>query len=74
MYSWLKKAPWIGAFFVLAVWLTPAWANTCAPLKHSEQVTVRYVSDGDTLILSDNRKIRLIGINTPEVARKDKPV
>jgi len=73
VYSWLKKAPWIGAFFLLSVWLTPAWADTCAPLKHSEQVTVRYVSDGDTLILSDNRKIRLIGINTPEVARKDKP-
>jgi endonuclease YncB( thermonuclease family) len=73
MYSWLKKAPWIGAFFVLSVWLTPAWADSCAPLQHSERVTVRYVSDGDTLILSDNRKIRLIGINTPEVARKDKP-
>ncbi|MFQ5642207.1 MAG: thermonuclease family protein, partial [Thiogranum sp.] len=33
----------------------------------------RYVSDGDTLILGDNRKIRLIGINTPEVARENKP-
>ena len=73
MYSWLKKAPWVGAFFVLSVWLTPAWADNCDPPQQTEQVKVRYVSDGDTLILSDNRKIRLIGINTPEVARKEKP-
>ncbi len=73
MYSWLKKAPLIGAFFVLGVWLTPLWANTCAPPQQTERVKVRYVTDGDTLILTDNRKIRLIGINTPEVARKGKP-
>jgi endonuclease YncB( thermonuclease family) len=74
MHSWLKKAPWVGAFFVLAVWLTPAWADNCEPpQQETELVKVRYVSDGDTLILNDNRKIRLIGINTPEVARKEKP-
>jgi len=73
MYSWPKKAPLVGAFFVLAAWLTPATADPCAPPQRTEQVKVRYVTDGDTLILSDNRKIRLIGINTPEIARKEKP-
>ena len=30
------------------------------------------VYDGDTVLLSDGRKIRLLGINTPEVSHKDK--
>jgi len=34
---------------------------------------VRYIHDGDTLHLSDGRKIRLIGINAPELARGTKP-
>lgn len=29
--------------------------------------TVEYVHDGDTLFLTDGRKVRLLGINTPEV-------
>ncbi|RDH80884.1 MAG: nuclease [endosymbiont of Seepiophila jonesi] len=31
------------------------------------------VFDGDTLLLSDGRRIRLIGINTPETGWEDKP-
>lgn len=31
------------------------------------QVTVKKVIDGDTLLLQDGEKVRLIGINTPEV-------
>lgn len=34
---------------------------------------MHHVHDGDSLKLSDGRKIRLIGVNTPEVARKNKP-
>lgn len=34
--------------------------------------TVEKVFDGDTLLLSDGRKIRLLGINTPEVAGRHK--
>ena len=34
---------------------------------------VRWVNDGDTVILDDNRRIRYIGINSPEVAHKDSP-
>jgi len=32
--------------------------------------SVKRVSDGDTLLLSSGEKVRLIGINTPELARK----
>lgn len=33
-----------------------------------EQATVLRVVDGDTIVLSDNRKVRLIGINAPELS------
>ena len=29
---------------------------------------MRHVSDGDTLVLSDGRKVRLIGVDTPELS------
>jgi micrococcal nuclease len=34
--------------------------------------SVRTVYDGDTVVLDDGRKIRLLGINTPEVRHRDK--
>ncbi|MGZ5623024.1 MAG: thermonuclease family protein [Methylobacter sp.] len=34
---------------------------------------VKTVYDGDTVVLEDGRKIRLLGINTPEVQHRDKP-
>jgi endonuclease YncB( thermonuclease family) len=51
----------------------PAWAESACSSEHFDEVTkVRYVHDGDTLHLSDGRKVRLIGINTPELARDNK--
>ncbi len=38
----------------------------------TEIVYLQYIYDGDTLKLKDGRKIRLIGINTPEIGRKGK--
>jgi len=72
----LKKAPPVGAFFVFALaglWLQPAQADSCAPPPGAHTVKVRYVHDGDTLVLADNRRIRLIGINTPELGSEDQP-
>lgn len=34
---------------------------------------VKIVYDGDTVVLEDGRKIRFLGINTPEVQHRDKP-
>ena len=33
---------------------------------------VKKIYDGDTVVLQDGRKIRLLGINTPEVQHRDK--
>jgi micrococcal nuclease len=68
-----RKAPWIGAFFLLLGWQQTAVAGACAPPSGAEPVQIRYVRDGDTLVLADNRKIRLIGINTPEIGQDGRP-
>lgn len=46
----------------------PASADSGCPTVHTdERVQVVYVYDGDTVKLADGRRIRLIGINTPEL-------
>jgi endonuclease YncB( thermonuclease family) len=49
-------------------------AETACPVDQvDEYASVRYIHDGDTVHLEDGRKIRLIGINTPELARDTMP-
>jgi len=64
----LKKALIFSAFFVL---FSPSvFADACPPLRIDESSRVKYVYDGDTLQLKDGRKVRLIGIDTPEIFSK----
>lgn len=42
-------------------------------LQAGQWVRVKVVIDGDTLLLSDGRFVRYIGINSPEIAHPDKP-
>ena len=75
--GYTKKAP-IGAFFVFVFWLLcpAAIVVACDGLGSTvegesagteEWVQLAYVYDGDTLRLKDGRKIRLLGVNTPEL-------
>ena len=62
----------MSAFFVslfLSFFSQATSANTCSTntLSPPESAIVKWVYDGDTLLLTDKRKIRLIGIDTPEV-------
>jgi micrococcal nuclease len=43
--------------------------DTCRVADLQERATVDHVIDGDTIVLSDNRHVRLIGIDTPETGR-----
>lgn len=67
-----RKAPLWGAFFiagVLSLATAPVRAADCAPPGPLHEAQVAHVVDGDTLRLSDGRSVRLIGVNTPELAR-----
>lgn len=70
----------MGAFVVIwsslaGLFMLPALslADTCNHARVDEQAEVAKVFDGDTLLLKDGRKIRFIGINTPEMARDERP-
>jgi len=76
-----KKALSLSAFLVLAfLLLTPSISSATPTIRCSldandktdETVTISHVYDGDTVKLSDGRKLRLIGINTPETRSKYK--
>ncbi len=60
-------------FYWLLFPLSAHAAPLCPPDHINSQAQVRYVHDGDTLRLKNGEKIRLIGIDTPELARKGRP-
>ena len=47
-----------------------AWAAICGA---GDRVRVRWVADGDTVVLADGRHIRYPQINCPETAHADRP-
>jgi endonuclease YncB( thermonuclease family) len=54
------------------LWLSADAATKRAPVPQPAttlQAQVEYVLDGDTLILTDQRHVRLIGINAPEIGK-----
>ena len=76
MRQWRKPTPFgiAATIFGLLVALrflniTPG-APTDAP-SPAEPATVRFVLDGDTVELSDGRRVRLLGIDAPEMAHQD---
>lgn len=48
-------------------------ATTTGIITGGEIVTVAYVIDGDTIDLTDGRRVRYIGIDAPETAHAQKP-
>ena len=44
--------------------------SACLVPSNTEKAHVEWIYDGDTVKLSDHRKVRIIGIDTPEVAHK----
>ncbi|MGD8785367.1 MAG: thermonuclease family protein [Thioalkalispiraceae bacterium] len=68
----LKKAPLTGAFFFVAI-LSAQAANDCSTDAYDEVVTLAKVYDGDTIKLTDGRKVRFIAVNSPEMGHLERP-
>ncbi len=76
-----KQAPHKGAFSfghaTAFLWLvaiaTGALAEPCQAPVIEERARVVAVFDGDTVKLQDGRRVRFLGINTPEVGKNNKP-
>ena len=70
-----KRAPLAGAlFFTLLLGLCQALAQpSCQPQAQGFSAIVSYIYDGDTVRTRSGERIRLIGINTPEMSRRRRP-
>jgi len=51
-----------------------ATSSSSRPNRAIEEIAVRRVIDGDTIELVDGRRVRYIGVNTPETVDPRKPV
>lgn len=68
-----KKAPLSGAFLLsllLCSAVAPLYASQCQAPADVHEARVETVVDGDTLHLRDGRKVRLIGLDTPEIGHR----
>jgi len=61
-------------FLALLFGAAPAFAADagCGP-DNGETVAIRHIHDGDTVFLDSDEKVRLIGIDTPELGRDERP-
>lgn len=82
-----NRAPIKGALFIVFVFISQfffiaafglasgtALARECPSDRIDETAIVAKVIDGDTIRLKDGRLVRLIGINTPELAHNHQPL
>ena len=56
-------------FLLLVPVTAPADDNPCRPASYDDRVHISYVIDGDTVVLASGEKLRLIGLDTPELGR-----
>lgn len=68
-----RKALLWSAFFVVWLIAMPLQADPCVPVGVGSDAASRFVIDGDTLELADGRRVRLLGIDTPEIGRRGEP-
>src|SRR5690606_25342240 len=54
------------------IWSFPAFGEACPEITAHERVRLSAVHDGDTLRLTDGRRVRLLAINAPELATDGK--
>ncbi|MDX8412876.1 MAG: thermonuclease family protein [Mariprofundales bacterium] len=61
----------IVAAILLLAWCGSAHAGTLSTVSNERWVTVAKIYDGDTFQTLDGERIRLLGLNTPEIQHRD---
>lgn len=79
LFTDYKKAPqpficWGVLLWTLGFSIPAASDENCALQGPAETVILKQVYDGDTIELTDGRKIRVLGINTPELLHHGEPL
>src|SRR3712207_6257579 len=69
-----RGGPWLIAVALLGATVACDPAGAAVGRTGSEGFTVQKGVDGDTVDLSDGRRVRVLGIDTPETVDPDKPV
>ena len=73
-----RRRPWnlpLWAAIILAGWAAFRYAadEPRTPVTDAGIYRVERVADGDTLVLAGGQRVRLIGVNSPEVGFKERP-
>jgi endonuclease YncB( thermonuclease family) len=70
-----QSLPWVAILCTLLLSPSSVLGDdpTCPADRSDERVVSARTFDGDTLALADGRKVRLLGINTPEIGRDGEP-
>lgn len=61
---------WAGCLFALTAFSTAGFAASCATDYFDIEAGVSHIYDGDTVKLQSGERVRLLGINTPEMNYK----
>ena len=69
----LSSLALLGLFAALWLDVADSQAGTLSVVGQSRWVEVAHVYDGDTFRTKKGEKVRLLGINTPEIAYNDRP-
>lgn len=70
-----RRPRWLALALGILLWPGATLGDdlSCPADRHDQSVVSARVFDGDTLALGDGRKVRLLGINTPEIGHDGKP-
>ena len=70
-----QSLPWVAILGTLLLSPSSVLGDdpTCPADRSNERVVSAQIFDGDTLALADGRRVRLLGINTPEIGHDGEP-
>lgn len=63
----MKRTGWELRGWILILIIAMGLVSIHVQAETAQWVRVRWVNDGDTVVLNDGRKLRYLGINTPEI-------